>query len=100
MPIGMTNSPAVFQRLMEIALRGLQWHICLIYLDDILVFGSTFERHMQRVGRKLQRVEEVLSRIKEAGLKLKPDKCHLLQTSVNFLGHTISAEGVLPNPNK
>ena len=89
MPMGMTNSPTVFQRLMEIALRGLQWHICLIYLDDVLVFGSTFEQHMQRV-------EEVLSRIKEAGLKLKPDKCHLLQTNVNFKGHTISAERVLP----
>ena len=46
----------------------------------------------------MQRVEEVLSRIEEAGLKLKPDKCHQLQTSVNFLGHTISA-GVLPNPD-
>ena len=90
--MGMTNSPAVFQRLMEIALRVLQWHICLIYVDDVLVFGSMFEQHMQRVA-------EVLSRIKEAGLKLKPDKCHLLQTSVNFPGHTISAEGVLPNPD-
>ena len=91
MPMGMTNSPAVFQRLMELALGSLQWHICLIYLDDVLVFGSTFEEHMERV-------ETVLSRIKEAGLKLKPDKCHLLQTSVNFLGHTISSYGVLPNP--
>ena len=92
MPMGMTNSPAVFQRLMELALRGLQWHICLIYLDDVLVFGSDFEQHMDRV-------HEVLSRITEAGLKLKPEKCQLLQTSVSFLGHTISAEGVLPNPD-
>ena len=84
MPMGMTNSPACFQRLMEIALRGLQWHNCLIYLDDVLVFGSNFEQHMQRV-------EQVLSRIKAAGLKLKPEKCQLLQTQVNFLGHTISA---------
>ena len=92
MPMGMTDSPACFQRLMEIALRGLQWHICLIYLDDVLVFGSNFEQHMQRV-------EQVLSRIKAAGLKLKPEKCQLLQTQVNSLGHTISAEGVLPNPD-
>ena len=90
MPMGVTNSPAVFQRLMELALRGLQWHICLIYLDDVLVFGSDFEQHMDRV-------HEVLSRITEAGLKLKPEIRQLLQTSVSFLGHTISAEGVLPN---
>ena len=41
----------------------------------------------------------MLRRIKEAGLKLKSEKCQLLQTSVNFLGHSISAEGVLPYPD-
>ena len=92
MPMGMSNSPAVFQRLMEIALVSLQWHICLIYLDDVLVFGSTFDEHMDRV-------EMVLSRISNASLKLKADKCHLLASSINFLGHTISADGVLPNPD-
>ena len=91
MPMGMTNSPAAFERLMEIVLRGLQWHTCLIYLDDILVFGASFEQHMERV-------DEVLTRIKDAGLKLKPEKCQLLQTSVDFLGHTISSNGVLPIP--
>ena len=91
MPMGMTNSPAVFQRLMELVLTGLQWHTCLIYLDDVLVFGSNFDEHMQRV-------EQILLRIREAGLKLKPEKCQFLQTSVNFLGHKISSEGILPNP--
>ena len=91
MPMGLTNSPAVFQRLMEVTLRGLQWHTCLIYLDNVLIFGSDFEEHMIRL-------EDVLSRIRDAGLKLKPEKCQLLQSSVNFLGHTISAEGILPNP--
>lgn len=59
MPMGLTNSPAVFQRLMELVLAGLQWHTCLIYLDDVLVFGSSFEEHMLRV-------DEMLGRIKEA----------------------------------
>ena len=67
-PMGLTNSPGVFQRLMEIVLRGLQWHTCLIYLDDVLVFGSNFDEHMDRV-------REVLSRIRGAELKLKPEKC-------------------------
>ncbi|MEW8191404.1 MAG: reverse transcriptase domain-containing protein [Candidatus Thiodiazotropha endolucinida] len=91
MPMGLSNSPAVLQRLMQIILGQLQWHSCLIYLDDVLIFGSSFEEHMQRL-------EEVLSRIRDAGLKPKPEKCQLLQSSVNFLGHTISAAGVLPNP--
>ena len=92
MPMGLSNSPAVFQRLMEFVLSSYQWHICLIYLDDVLVFGSNFDEHMDRV-------DQVLDRITQAGLKLRPEKCWLLQSSVNFLGHTISSEGVLPNPD-
>ena len=72
MPMGLTNSPVTFQRLMELALSGLQWHTCLIYLDDIVVFVSTFDEH-------LQRVEEVINRIRTAGLKLKPETCQLFQ---------------------
>ena len=92
MPMGLTNSPATFQRFMELALRGLQWHTCLIYLDDIVVFGKTFDEH-------LQRVEEVLDRIKAAGLKLKPEKCQLFHREVDFLGHLVSADGIKPNPH-
>ena len=91
MPFGLTNAPATFQRVMELALQGLQWEQCLIYLDDIIVFGSTFGEHIQRVF-------QVLARIKKAGLKLQPSKCHLLQRKVTFLGHVVSADGVLPNP--
>ena len=90
MPFGLTNAPATFQRVMELALQGLQWQQCLIYLDDIIVFGRTFEEHMCRV-------EEVLSRIAKAGMKLQPSKCHLLQPKVTFLGHIVSEDGVLPN---
>ena len=43
---------------------------------------------------------EVLKRLNEAGLKLAPKKCHLFQRSVKFLGHMVSEEGVLPDPEK
>ena len=92
MPFGMTCAPATFQRLMELALQGLQWNICLIYLDDVIVYGSTVVEHMSRV-------EQVLQRIKEAGMKLKPEKCNLLQEEVEFLGHVINEKGVMPNPD-
>ena len=92
MPMGLTNSGGTFQRLMEIVLQGLQWHTCLIYLDDVIVFSTDFDQHMERV-------ETVLQRIKEAGLKLKPDKCHMLQEEVHFLGHVVSKDGVRPNPD-
>lgn len=90
MPFGLTNAPATFQRVMELALQGLQWLTCLIYLDDVIVFSPTFDSHIQRVS-------EVLDRILQANLKLKPEKCHLLQPEVEFLGHIVSQRGVSPN---
>jgi transposase InsO family protein len=92
LPMGLSGAPATFQRAMEIALQGLQWETCLIYLDDVVVYSQGVDEH-------LQRVEQMLSRLEQAGLKLKPEKCHLLQEKVNFLGHVVSKDGVLPNPD-
>ncbi|XP_052778481.1 uncharacterized protein LOC128215916 [Mya arenaria] len=92
MPFGLNNAASTFQRTIELVLQGLQWETCLVYIDDIVVFGSDLEQH-------LGRLEEVLSRIREAGLKLKPEKCNLLQTEVRFLGHIVSAKGVKPDPS-
>ena len=92
MPFGLNNSSGTFQRTMELALQGLQWVTCLVYIDDIVVYGKNFEEHVQRV-------EEVLSRIGKAGLKLKPAKCDLLRERVVFLGHVVSKEGVSPDPS-
>ena len=91
MPFGLTNAPATFQRLMELALLGLQWTDCLIYLDDVIIFGRTFEEHTSRVSK-------VLTRIQQANLKLKVEKCDMFQEEVEFLGHIVSKEGVKPNP--
>ena len=49
MPMGLTDVGATFQRLMEIALAGLQWVSCLIYMDDVIVFGKNFEEHHCRL---------------------------------------------------
>ena len=49
MPFGLANAPATFQRMMEVVLAGLQWPECLIYLDDVIVFSSSFDKHMQRL---------------------------------------------------
>ena len=93
MPFGLTNAPATFERMMEKVLSGLHWETCLIYLDDIMVFGASFEQH-------LERLEEILNRISKAGLKLNPAKCQLFQHSVEFLGHIVSEFGVATCPDK
>ena len=78
---------------MEFVLAGLQWQTCLVYLDDVIVFGRDFEEH-------LERLQEVFERFRQAGLKLKPSKCFLLRPRVPYLGHVISAEGVSTDPAK
>ena len=90
---GLCNAPSTFQRLMDLILADLQWTTCLVYLDDIIVFGSTFQEH-------LLRLDGVLDKLRQANLKVKPSKCSLFSTQVQYLGHVISAEGVMPDPAK
>ncbi|GFV78978.1 hypothetical protein TNCV_4347371 [Trichonephila clavipes] len=90
---GLCNAPATFERLMETVLKGLTFEACLIYLDDVIIGGRTFEEH-------LQNIRKVLSKLSDANLKLNPSKCKFFQKEVNYLGHIISAEGVRTDPEK
>lgn len=93
MPFGLCNAPATFQRLMQAIMSDLVFQMVLVYLDDLLVYSSTFEGH-------LVRLETVLQRLRETGLKVKVEKCHFLQSEVKFLGHVVSAQGVSTDPDK
>ena len=87
------NAPATFQRLMDAVLMGLQWSRCLVYLDDVVVPGKSFEDH-------LQNLKYVLDRFRSAGLKLNLSKCKFGRREVTFLGHVVSAQGVAADPAK
>ena len=87
MPYGLCNAPALSERLMERVLAGLQSKICLVYIDDIIVHGST-------VDELASRLQQVFDRLRNAGLKLKPCKCHLIKRSVEFLGHVVTENGI------
>ena len=93
MPFGLCNAPATFERLMEAVLGGLHWNSLLVYLDDVIVFGQTFEQ-------ELERLQEVLERFRGANLKLNPKKCNLFQREVQYLGHVVSATGIRTDPDK
>ena len=87
MPFGLCNSPSSFENLMEIVLKNLQWERCVLYLDDILTFGKTFDE-------TLENLKCVLERLRGANLRLKPSKCKLMVTSVPFLGFIVDKDGV------
>ena len=93
MPFGLCNAPATFERLMETVLAGLQWDICLIYLDDVIVFGKEFEDMIENLS-------VIFERLLSAGLKLKPKKCTLFARKVEYLGHVVSENGISTDPRK
>ena len=86
MPFGLSSAPATFQKLMHLILKKENWEQCLIYLDDVMIFGNSYEQHFTRL-------KSILSWIAEAGVKLKSDKCNFLQSQVSYLGHVISGDG-------
>ena len=93
MPFGLTNAPATFQRLMECVLAGLVGEECLIYLDDIIVFSSSFKEHLLRLTR-------IFQALRNAGLQLKPSKCCFAYNEVWYLGHVVSKAGIRPDNDK
>lgn len=93
MPFGLCNAPGTFQRLMQRIFGDQQCQSLLLYLDDIVVFSSTVEQH-------LERLEVVLGRLQQQGLKAKLSKCAFFQKEVRYLGHVISDQGVSTDPSK
>lgn len=93
MPFGLCNAPATFERMMDNVLRGLKWKTCLCYLDDIVVFSSDFDTH-------LERLKQVLTCLTSAGLQLNLKKCRFAARKLTILGHVVSKDGILPDPDK
>lgn len=93
MPQGVTNAPSTFQRLMEHCMGDINLKEVLVFIDDLIVFSATLEEHEKRLLR-------VLQCLKDYGLKLSPEKCKFFQTSVRYLGHIVSANGVEMDPDK
>ena len=85
LPYGVASAPGIFQRIIESLMKDIPK--TMVYLDDILVAGSSHQEH-------LQTLELVLSRLEESGFCLKREKCEFLKSSVEYLGHKIDATGI------
>jgi len=93
MPFGLSNSPATYQRAMQEILGDLNMRICLIYLDDLIIFSDSFEQH-------LERLDLILETLHSANLKLAPEKCFFFKPEIKFLGHVVSEQGIHTDPEK
>lgn len=91
LPFGISSAPAIFQRIMDNALKGLNGVTC--YLDDILITGHTEAEH-------LLNLEAVLKRLSERGFRVKPSKCDFFRNELQYLGHVITKDGVRPTDEK
>ncbi|XP_063374893.1 uncharacterized protein K02A2.6-like [Cydia amplana] len=88
---GLASAPAIFQRVMECVLAGMDGVLCM--LDDVLVTGANREEH-------LTRLRAVLQRLQDAGLTLQKAKCDFFKDELEYLGYTINKHGLKKSPKK
>jgi len=93
MPFGLANAPATFQAYINKALGNYVDTICVVYLDDIMIFSKNRAEHEKHVRR-------VLERLIQFGLFCNLKKCRFFQKEVDFLGFVISLDGVSMDPRK
>ena len=93
MAFGLCNAPATFQRFMDATLAGLKWKSLLVYMDDIIIFSTTFDEHVKDL-------DEVFTRLDNANITLNINKCEFFKEKIHYLGHVVSVEGIQPSQEK
>ena len=89
LPFGISSAPGDFQEIMDQLTSDLQG--VAVYMDDILVSGTTASEHIQNLRALLKRLEE-------KGLRCRLEKCLFTQPSVEYLGHILSQQGIAKGP--
>ena len=92
-PFGLVNLPAEFTRIMHAILGDVLGAFAMVYLDDILVHSASFDEH-------LLHVERVLKRVVKGNISISLPKTHVFEEELDFLGHSISADGARPQSQK
>ena len=93
LPFGLHNGPATFQRLMQQILFPIIGNCAYCFLDDIIIFSDSFQKHAQDLN-------QTLSLLEKAGLKVSLEKCMFAQNSIKYLGHVVSEDGIQVDPEK
>ena len=93
MAFGLRNAPCTFQRVMDNIFREYLNRFCFVYMDDVICFSKSLDEHKQHL--KL-----IFEKLRQFNLKVQIDKCEFFRKDVEFLGHTVTPEGIRPNPSK
>jgi ribonuclease HI len=93
MPFGLTNAPATFQTLMNTVLADFLRKFALVFFDDILIYSTSMEAHVNHL-------REILQVLKDNKLYAKFSKCSFAQKEIEYLGHVNSEKGVATEPSK
>jgi hypothetical protein len=87
MPFGLTNAPATFQHIMNTIFHDLLHKCVLVFMDDILVYSSTLQHHVQHLTL-------VFQTLAQHQFLIKYSKCMFAQQSLEYLGHIMTAKGI------
>ncbi|GBG79135.1 hypothetical protein CBR_g28850 [Chara braunii] len=93
MPFGLCNAPGTFQHAMNRIFHDYLNKFVVVYLDDMLIFGTSVEEHAQHV-------DKVLSLLRQHKYKINFAKCELGRTRIPYLAHEVSADGIRPEDAK
>ena len=93
LPQGVVNGPSLFQKYVDTVLGDLRFQCCLAYADDCIIFSSSFDQHMIDLQR-------VLDQFRSVGFHISAKKSSFAMSSVSYLGHVVSANGIAPDPVK
>ncbi|KAG1040488.1 hypothetical protein G6F43_012278 [Rhizopus delemar] len=93
LPMGLVNSPATFQRLIDLCFRPLISKCLVAYIDDLNVYSNNDQEH-------LTHLEKVFQCIEIANLKLNPEKCFFFKDHIKFLGYIVTNQGIQTDPDK
>ena len=93
MPFSLTNAPATFQSIMNQIFAPLLRKHVLVFMDDILIYSKTLSDHVQHL-------EQVFKILEHHQFFVKLSKCEFAKQELEYLGHTISAQGVSTEPTK
>jgi len=93
LPFGLVNAPGYFQKIMSFILGSANPLYAMCYLDDILIYSSSFSEHVKHVT-------DILSRLQRFNFKVKRSKCSFFKKEVKFLGFFISKNGIRSDPDK